>query len=157
MRVVVWVAEGTWKAAVAAANEFVPKDADITLLHVVPIEAQAVAWDARHALLGRRHGDVDEESRSIAVRASSELLADAQALLGRTARLVGRRGRVEHEVVAAAQNMDLLVLARDGTREGPRSLGPTTRFIVDHAACPLLLVWPGKIGAPTAEELGPRP
>jgi nucleotide-binding universal stress UspA family protein len=147
MRVVVWIAEGTWRAAVAAAKEFVPQDADIALLHVVPLEAEAVARDARHALLGRRHGGFDEEPRAIAGRVSSGLLADAQTLLGRPATLVGRRGRVAHEVVAAAQDMDLLVLARDGAREGPHSLGPTARFIVDHAPCPLLLVWPGKVAA----------
>jgi hypothetical protein len=38
----------------------------------------------------------------------------------------------------------LLILARDGdpSRLGPRSLGPATRFVVDHAPCPILLVWP---------------
>ena len=117
MRVLVWVVEGTWKAAVAAAREFAPGDADITLLHVVPAEAQAVARDARHALLGRN------------------------------ATLDARRGRVEQEVVAAGQKMDLLVLARDcdPRREGPRSLGPTARFVIDHASCPVLLVWPDKV------------
>ncbi len=157
MRVVVWIAEGTWRAAVAAAKEFVPPDAEVTLLHVVPVEAQAVTRDARHGLLGRRPGAFDEEPRVIAGQVSSGLLVDAQAMLGRSARLVGRRGRVGHEVVAAAQELDLLVLARDGVRDGPRSLGPTARFIVDHAPCRLLLVWPGNVD-PTAnaEALRPR-
>jgi len=41
--------------------------------------------------------------------------------------------------------MDLLVLARDGdrSRAGPASLGPGARFVVDHAPCQVLLVWPG--------------
>jgi hypothetical protein len=45
----------------------------------------------------------------------------------------------------AADGADLLILARDGdrTRLGPRSLSPATRFVVDHAPCPVLLVWPG--------------
>jgi len=40
--------------------------------------------------------------------------------------------------------MDILVLARDGDRErlGPRSLGPDARFVVDHAPCRVLLIWP---------------
>jgi hypothetical protein len=48
-------------------------------------------------------------------------------------------------VVAASARADLLILARDGdqTRLGPKSLGKTARFVVDHAACPVLLVWPG--------------
>jgi arsenical pump membrane protein len=29
-----------------------------------------------------------------------------------------------------------------GGRTGPKSLGKATRFVVDHAACPVLLVWP---------------
>ena len=46
--------------------------------------------------------------------------------------------------MAAAEGADLLVCARDGDRThlGPRSLGPASRFIVDHAPCPVLLVWP---------------
>jgi nucleotide-binding universal stress UspA family protein len=46
--------------------------------------------------------------------------------------------------VEAAQDADLLVAARDGDRSrlGPASLGSVTRFVVDHAPCPVLLVWP---------------
>jgi Na+/H+ antiporter NhaD/arsenite permease-like protein len=46
--------------------------------------------------------------------------------------------------VAAAAGADLLILARDGDRSrlGPKSLGPAGRFVVDHAPCPVLLVWP---------------
>jgi Universal stress protein family len=47
-------------------------------------------------------------------------------------------------VVTAAAGADLLILARDGDRSrlGPKSLGKTARFVVDHASCPVLLVWP---------------
>jgi len=48
---------------------------------------------------------------------------------------------------------DLVVLARDGEHvAGPRSLGPRTRFVVDHARCRVLLVWAGEApstGPPT--------
>ena len=76
--------------------------------------------------------------------AAEELLAEAEARLGRPARREPRRGRLEREVVAAAEGMDLLVLARDGDRAhlGPRSLGPAARFVVDHAPCRVLLIWP---------------
>jgi nucleotide-binding universal stress UspA family protein len=55
-----------------------------------------------------------------------------------------RSGRIEHEVVATAETMDLLVSARDNdhTHPGPRSLGPTARYVLDHAPCAVLLVWP---------------
>ena len=51
---------------------------------------------------------------------------------------------MEREVVAAAEDCDLLVLARDGDHErlGPHSLAPPARFVVDHAPCRVLLVWP---------------
>ncbi|GGN95285.1 hypothetical protein GCM10011579_095680 [Streptomyces albiflavescens] len=58
--------------------------------------------------------------------------------------------------MAAAEGADLLILARDGDRThlGPRSLGPASRFIVDHAPCPVLLVWPE--AAPGTDTI-PRP
>jgi nucleotide-binding universal stress UspA family protein len=47
-------------------------------------------------------------------------------------------------VVATAERADLLIIARDGdlTHLGHKSLGPVSRFVVDHAPCPVLLVWP---------------
>ena len=142
MRVLVWIVEGTWKAAVAAAKQFVPADAQITLLHVVPAEAQAVAREAPQALLGRWHARSTETLQSIAAQVASGLLADARALLGRDATLDARCGRVGEAVAAAAQNTDLLVVARDcdHAAEGPHSLGPTARYVLDHAPCPVLLV-----------------
>jgi hypothetical protein len=60
-------------------------------------------------------------------------------------------------VVAASADADLLVVARDGdrTRLGPKSLGKITRFVVDHAACPVLLVWPEP--APDVATIPPPP
>jgi nucleotide-binding universal stress UspA family protein len=143
MRVMVWIVEGTWKAAVAAAKQFVPADAQITLLHVAPAEAQAVAREAPQALLGRRHTQSQGELQSIAAQVASGLLADAQTLLARDATLDAQRGRVGVAVVAAAQMTDLLVIARDcdHAAEGPHSLGPTARYVLDHAPCAVLLVW----------------
>ncbi|MYS14557.1 universal stress protein, partial [Streptomyces sp. SID4982] len=68
-----------------------------------------------------------------------------------------RSGRPEHEVVAAAEGAGLLVLARDGDRSrlGPHSLGPAARFTVDHAPCPVLLVWPER--APGLGTIPPPP
>ncbi|MEU9133453.1 universal stress protein, partial [Kitasatospora sp. NPDC048540] len=81
----------------------------------------------------------------VAAATAQELLAAATERLARPCTAVERTGRVEREVVAAADGFDLLVLARDGDRSrlGPHSLGPATRFVVDHAPCPVLLVWPG--------------
>jgi hypothetical protein len=53
--------------------------------------------------------------------------------------------------------MDILVLARDGNRQrlGPRSLGPAARFVVDHAPCRVLLIWPDV--APALTTIPPPP
>ncbi|KUL39140.1 hypothetical protein ADL15_10150 [Actinoplanes awajinensis subsp. mycoplanecinus] len=76
--------------------------------------------------------------------AEEALMAAAGERLGRDAAPVFRRGRVEREVVEACAGMDLLVVARDGDvrRAGPKSLGPASRYVVDHAPCRVLLVWP---------------
>jgi nucleotide-binding universal stress UspA family protein len=109
-------------------------------------EPETLARAARSGLLGRRQPPqgVPEPLQAISEEAAIELLADAEARLGRPAQREARRGRVEREVVAAAERMDILVLARDGDRErlGPHSLGPTARFVVDHAPCRVLLIWP---------------
>jgi nucleotide-binding universal stress UspA family protein len=70
--------------------------------------------------------------------------------------VLARRGRVEREVISASADTDLLILARDGRyRLGPPSLGPRTRFVLDHAPCEVLLVWPGD--PPGLETLPPPP
>src|SRR5215469_13640496 len=81
----------------------------------------------------------------------------AAGRLGRPCTTDERHGRAEREVVAAAEGAGLLILARDGddTRLGPKSLGPASRFVVDHAPCPVLLVWPRE--APPAGSLPPPP
>jgi nucleotide-binding universal stress UspA family protein len=146
MRALVWIVEDTWEATVGEAATFLPDDAEVTLLHVASTEPEAVARGARRGLLGRPrppHG-APEPLRAISEQAATELLADAQARFARPAKLEARRGRVEREVVAAAEPMDLLVLARDGDHErlGPHSLGPAARFVIDHAPCRVLLIWP---------------
>lgn len=59
----------------------------------------------------------------------------------------------------AAQGASLLVCARDGdpTRLGPHSLGPAARFVVDHAPCPILLVWPVEPPSTVLPPLPPSP
>jgi nucleotide-binding universal stress UspA family protein len=146
MRALVWIIEDTWQTTVDEAAAFLPHDAEITLLHVANTEPETLAHAARRGLLGRHQPPTatPEPLRAISEQTASELLADAKTRLGRPATLKARRGRVEHEVVAAAEPMDILVLARDGDRQhfGPHSLGPIARFIVDHAPCRVLLIWP---------------
>ncbi|MFJ6385712.1 universal stress protein [Kitasatospora sp. NPDC092039] len=159
MTVVVWIAEGTWPACVDAARAHAPQDAEIVLLHVSGQEVPGVAHGAFAGLLGRGHRERDPGTRveTLAAASARELLDAAAERLGRPCAHVERTGRVEREVVAAVEGAELLVLARDGdrTRLGPHSLGPATRFVVDHAPCPVLLVWPAP--APGADTLPPPP
>ncbi|WP_426512462.1 universal stress protein [Dactylosporangium sp. McL0621] len=146
MNVLVWLAEGTWAAATTAAAHHAPTGARITLLHVVDPAAAGEVSGAWSGLLGRGHRDPGPAMEAAAEAAERDLLAAAAERLGRPVEISIRRGRTEHEVVAACNDLgaDLLVVARDGdrTRVGPRSLGRHTRFVVDHAPCPVLLVWP---------------
>jgi len=116
-----------------------------------------VALDAAHGaftgLLGRTGADPGTQLAAMAETAASELLGAAAARLGRPCQQLRRLGRPEHEVVTAAQGAALLVVAREGAAAGPKSLGKTARFVVDHAACPVLLIWPG----PVPEGPPPRP
>jgi nucleotide-binding universal stress UspA family protein len=155
MRAVVWIAESTWEACVDSAGELVPRDADVTLLHVSPTDVEDIAARGATRLLGRRPPPpAGPPLRAIAAEEAQALLESAQSRLGRAAQLDSRRGRVEREVVEACAGADLLVVARDGElRAGPKSLGPHTRFVVDHAPCQVLLVWPG---APAPGPPGPH-
>ncbi|GGZ44784.1 hypothetical protein GCM10010387_43900 [Streptomyces inusitatus] len=146
MTVIAWIVEGTWPACVDAARTHAPDGADIVLLHVTDPEAMNAARGSYAGLLGRARPDRDPAVPvgTLASAAADRLLADAAARLGRPATRLHRTGRPEHEVTSTAGPTDLLVLTRDGapTRPGPHSLGPATRFVVDHAPCPVLLVWP---------------
>jgi nucleotide-binding universal stress UspA family protein len=160
MRAVVWTTERSWETCVDEAAALLPADADITLLCVLDANVEAVAAAGRMGLLGRRPPPHEEPTfAQMSAEAAARLLADAEARLGRPARTEVRRGRVEREVVAACDGADLLVLARDGERKlGPPSLGKHQRFVVDHAPCRVLLVWPDEIPpGPPADELPPPP
>ncbi|MEV7868159.1 universal stress protein [Streptomyces sp. NPDC088124] len=142
----VWITESTWPACVDAARERAPHDA-VVLLHVSDDEVAEAAHRAYAGLLGRGHRpDRDPGARleALSGTAAADLLEAAAHRLGRPCGLLEHHGRVEHEVVRAAADADLLICARDGERghPGPHSLGHATRFVVDHATCPVLLVWP---------------
>jgi nucleotide-binding universal stress UspA family protein len=146
MAVVVWIVEGTWPACVDAARVHATADTGIVLLHVTPADVPGAAHGAFAGLLGRGHPERDPGTRleRLAAASARELLQAAADRLGLPCTRVERTGRVEREVVAAAEGCELLILAHDGDRThlGPHSLGPAGRFVVDHAPCPVLLVWP---------------
>lgn len=144
MRALIWIVEETWQATVAAAAAFLPAATDITLLHVRAADTETIARAARDALLGRPRWPATDSLDAISEQGAHQLLAEAQTALGREATPDARSDRIEHEMVAAAGTVDLLVLARDEDRahRGSRSLGHTARYVVDRAPCAMLLVWP---------------
>ncbi|MEU1071109.1 MULTISPECIES: universal stress protein [unclassified Streptomyces] len=162
MTVVVWITEGSWPACVDAARAHTGEGADVMLLHVTGHDVPGVAHGAFAGLLGRGHRERDPGTRleHLADASAHDLLDAAADRLGLPCRREERTGRVEREVVAAAEGADLLIFARDGDRSrlGPRSLGPASRFVLDHAPCPVLLVWPEPApGVTTLPPLPPEP
>src|SRR5947208_2528278 len=133
MAVLVWIAEGTWPACVDAARTHLPPDTDIVLLHVSGHDVAGAAHGAFAGLLGRGHPERDPGTalQHPAATSAANLLDAAAARLGRPCTRLERTGRIEREILAAAEGAELLVLARDGDRRhlGPRSLGPTSRFV----------------------------
>ena len=159
--VVAWITEGTWQATVDATARAAAglEPVEVVLLHVVDARITEALHGAFGGLLGRgaRDRDPGDAVATLAGAESAELLAAAETRLGRPARREVRVGRVEREVVAGCAGATLLVCARDGDRSrlGPRSLGPHTRFVVDHAPCPVLLIWPDE--TPGLRSLPPPP
>ena len=158
-RVLVWITEGTWQASVDTALRLAPAGSRFTLLHVTPDEARETARGAYLGLFGRGDPGRDPAPRiaGISAAAAADLLDAAARRLGRPCDRIERSGRTEREVVTAAAGADLLIVARDGDRSrlGPRSLGKATRFAVDHAPCPVMLVWPDP--APGIATIPPPP
>jgi nucleotide-binding universal stress UspA family protein len=155
--VYIWVCEGTWPAAVDAALRLAPPGSRFTLLHVTSEAAPDVARGAYAGLFGRGGRDPAARLAEEAEAAAGRLLQAAAERIGQACDQVELQGRTERVVVAASAQADLLIVARDGdqARLGPKSLGRETRFVVDHAACPVLLVWPGT--APGIRSMPPPP
>ncbi|MHB8538227.1 MAG: universal stress protein [Candidatus Dormibacteria bacterium] len=159
MRIVVWLVEGTWQGCIDAAVRHLPADSRFTLLHVTPSDVTEAADAATAGLFGRGFPGRKPNRRYelVADDEAAKLLAAAAARLGKPdAELLSRSGRVEREVIrAVADAVDVLVVARDGDRSrlGPKSLGHATRFVVDHAPCAVMLVWPDE--TPGIESIPP--
>jgi len=142
---------------VDAALDLAPAGARFTLLHVTPVEVPDAARGAYLGLFGRGGRDPGARLDELAAASASDLLEAAARRLGRGCERVEIQSYAERAVVRASADADLLVMAPDGDRSrlGPKSLGRTARFVVDHAACPVLLVWPE--AAPDVATIPPPP
>ena len=155
--VVIWICEGTWQASVDAALLLAPAGSRFTLLHVTSQAPADAVRGAYRGLLGRAGPDPGDRLDALAAAAAAELVDAAARRLGLDCDRLELQGQAERAVVAAADGADLLIVARDGDRSrlGPKSLGKATRFVVDHAPCQVLLVWPET--APGTGTIPPPP
>ena len=155
--VIIWVCEGTWQATVDAALSLAPAPARFTVLHVTSRAPADTARGAYLGLLGRGGHDPGARFDEVAAEAAADLVEAAARRLGQPCERLEIQDHSERAVVAASAHADLLIVARDGDRSrlGPKSLGRATRFVVDHAACPVLLVWPD--AAPDVGTMPPPP
>lgn len=157
MRLAVWVTEGTWLAAVDAARDLIGgDDAEVTLIHV--LEGGRPPREGFGSLMGRgRVRRSEEQLHQLSEEAAQQMLDQAAERLGRPATVRLETGFPERIVTALADDVDYLVIGRDGDRSrlGPNSLGKHTRFVVDHAPCRVVLIWPGQ--APGIGSIPPPP
>ena len=158
MRITIWVREGTWPACVDAARELTDsRPAEVTLIAVR--EASAGGPEVGFgSLMGRgRRRHAVEQLDQLSQEAAESMLSQAKERLGQDATVRLETGFPERVVTAAADDADYLILGRDGDRSrlGPNSLGKHTRFVVDHAPCRVLLIWPGS--APDLGSIPPPP
>lgn len=118
MRVLGWIAPGTWQAVVEAARRR-PESDEITLVAAVDSE-EALPTSMLEGLMGRnRRGDHHcETSNRLTSQAAEELLGRATQALGRTCETRLLTGRTERVVTTACDDADLLLLSRDGTVPG---------------------------------------
>jgi len=101
---------------------------DVVLVHVSGTEI-AAAQGALAGLFGRgrRGPDPAAQIDALSAEAAEDLLDRAAGQLGRPATTEHRTGRVERELVNAAEGASLLICARDGE--------------VGHEPCPTKLLW----------------
>ncbi len=128
-------------------RELLPRGAGVELFHVVdeaPVRELGMVF-GRHPGRSQPAG-VDARIREAESRGSETILGEARAAVGSEAQVATGRGRPEQEIVNRARDLGaalVVVGARPGETEtppAPHSLGHVSRYVVDHAPCPVLLV-----------------
>lgn len=158
MKLAVWVTEGTWPSCVDAANDLIgQQQAEITLIHVREGGRPAPGPGFGSLMGSRRVRRAAHDLQELSQEAAQQLLDQAAERLGRVATVRLETGFPERVVTALADEVDYLIVGRDGDRSrlGPHSLGRHTRFVIDHAPCRVLLIWPG--AAPAIGSIPPPP
>ena len=150
-RVLVCVDRVAASQLVATALPLVVTPARWTAVHVIDVRARLDLGALRHGVAGAGPlpphllaaiEEAGREHANVVLAAAATAFAERDLLSDMGFVRVGEPGR---EVCAAATAWpaDLVVLgASRHTRAepGPRSVGHTARFVVDHAPCPVLLI-----------------
>jgi hypothetical protein len=160
--VIAWIVEGTWPACVDAARAHAPEDEEIVLLHVSDPDLPGIAHGAFAGLLGRGHPEREPGTRlqDLGAASATALLNAAAEHLDAPAH--NRKGRDASSGKSPPQPREPTCWSWPATATAPtsdpRSLGPASRFVLDHAPCPVLLVWPEPApGIATVPPLPPHP
>ncbi len=140
----------------AAVKSMLPADQlTLSLIYVVDSGPHGEIERSRERFL--RPAGLDprrrEEMRNAETNAAQDILEEGiRSLPG--AQQVQRTGRPEREIVnfAAEWHADLIVICPRSPlggepTMGPKSVGHTARFVLDHAPCPVLLARPMQPGA----------
>jgi nucleotide-binding universal stress UspA family protein len=144
--------DGTNVEQVSQATEMLSTTQPKTLglLHVIDMRPRKDIEHTRERFL-RRPGTppLREHEMEEAEKMSARDILDEGTRCFPGAEALLRQGRPEREIVNAAAewNADLVVICpriEYGGKPtiGPKSVGHTARFVIDHAPCPVLLVRP---------------
>jgi nucleotide-binding universal stress UspA family protein len=144
--------DGTNAAQMSKATAMLSTSQPFTLglLYVIDIRPRKDIEHTRERFLRRPHlPDPREKEMRQADQASGEEILNEGLGHFSTAEPLQRQGRPEREIVNAAAEWqaDLVVFGARAEygrqpRIGPKSVGHTARFVLDHAPCPVLLVRP---------------
>jgi len=131
--VIAWIVEGTWPACVDAAGIYAPEGTEIILLHVTGRDVPGAAHGAYAGLLGRGRPERDPGTRlqQLAAASAQQLLGAAAERLGRPCTRLERSGRIEREVVAAADE-DAVAVKRIGVEGIEKPLNVFTKLVPDQ-------------------------
>lgn len=154
MRVLIGVGERSGAELVAELDRLVPlRGHEVVLVHVIDtgVRGELGLLRGRHhpsrPMPRHRAAAVGEAERAVAAGAIAEARAAAEHRGAMVAAAVVGEGEPGRLVAALAAD-DRCALVAVAVREegwadqkpGPKSLGHTARFVVDHSPCPVLLV-----------------
>jgi nucleotide-binding universal stress UspA family protein len=151
LRVLVCIDGTSANQLLADALPLVATSARWAAIHVIDVRGRLDLGTLRHGIAGAGPlpphlvGTIEQaglEHAGVVLAGAAAAFAERGLLNDAGLVRVGEPGR-EICTAATAWSADLLVLRasrRSRPEPGPRSVGHTTRFVVDHAPCPVLLI-----------------